>query len=110
MGYRSDVIIALDNKIIFRDLVTQEIPKWIRELPSVKEDNATYYRIDGWKWYYDATEVQDIEEYFDKLESEDEILFGAIRVGESPDDIQEWGRPYDYDVYVQSSIYSPVNF
>lgn len=110
MGYRSDVIIALNEKIIFRDLVTQEIPKIIKELPFSKGFNATYYKVEDWKWYHDYTDVREIEDYFFKLSEEDEILFGAIRVGESAGDIEEWGNPHEYELYAQTSIDCPVGF
>ena len=104
MGYRSDLIIAVSNEIILEDMVANTIPKIIKQLDFKLRNIGTYYRIEGWKWYDDDRDVSAILEWFSSME---ETQFGAVRVGEDSDDIEEWGTPYIFDIYVQTTIDSP---
>ena len=81
-----------------------------------------------WKWYDSYSEIQEIQAWFDWLEDEEENphkpkeyardkdnkpimedcpAFGGIRIGEDSTDIQEWGYPSDFDLYVSVAIQTP---
>lgn len=107
MGYRSDLIIAVNKAVLARDLIEPEIPKIIKQLDCSNNPNhnAVYYQISGWKWYDSNEDVKAIEEWFNSLDSDD---FGAIRLGEDDADTQVWGTPYNYDVYINRAIDFPT--
>lgn len=104
MGYRSDLIIAVSNEIILEDMVANTIPKIVKRLDFKLRGMGTYYRIEGWKWYDEDQNVAALLEWFGSM---DEDKFGVVRVGEDADDIEEWGTPYLFDIYVQTTIDSP---
>jgi hypothetical protein len=105
MGYRSDIVIAINKSILAQDLIAPCIPSVIKELNSASTDDATYYFIEGWKWYDSFPEVQEIEAWFDSMNSED---FGAMRIGEDDTDTETWGCPYEFEIYLSRSINTPV--
>jgi hypothetical protein len=105
MGYRSDVVIAIRKSILAKDLIAPSIPSVIKELSTASTDAATYYFIEGWKWYPSYPEVQEIEAWFDSMNDEE---FGAMRIGEDDNDTQTWGSPYEFEVYLSRQISAPV--
>ena len=106
MGYRSDLVIAITKEMLAQDLIEPFIPNVIKELSTSSTQNAIYYFIEGWKWYESYPEVQEIESWFDTMLDKD---FGAMRIGENDDDIQTWGNPYDFEIYLSRSISAPVS-
>jgi len=103
MGYRSDILIAVNKKVLARNLIKKEIPDSIGEPTSTTED-AVYYCIYNWKWYDSYPEIRELEAWFDSMEDEE---FGVIRIGEDGTDTQEWGQPYDFEIYVNRSLSYP---
>ena len=116
MGYRSDVVIAVHKTIVARDLIAPFIPQALRELPYKENDLGRYWNIGQWKWYDSYSDIQEIEAFFSELESMppvksdgayDSGVYGAVRVGEDHDDIQDWGSPGDYDIRAFTTINYP---
>lgn len=112
MGYRSEVYIAVSKELYVKCQLLNNIPKALQGLPEmVTTEDCVYWLIEGWKWYPNYPEVQEIEAWFDWcIENESgESDFGAIRLGEETGDIQEWGSPWDFELYVNQSISCPVD-
>ena len=102
MGYRSDIVIAVNKEVLARNLIQKEIPECLGE-PEHVTDKAAYWFIEGWKWYSSYHDVQEINAWFDELAHEE---FGAMRIGED-DDTETWGEPYEFDIYLNRSIVYP---
>lgn len=117
MGYRSDVVIGIHKTILARNLITSEIPKEIIEFGHTLHDDVAYFKISDWKWYPSYPEVAAIEEWFAGLvdeqndlpeDAEVRVIFGAMRIGESDDDVETWGDPYSFDICLNRSIDFPM--
>lgn len=127
MGYRSSICIAIHKSIVVQDLIAPIIPDCLKDEPWHDINNARYWKLDDWKWYDNYPDVQAIGAFFEALDEIEEIksnydtelnpelatitmsVYGALRIGEEDGDNQEWGTPYDYDIYINRSIDSPVN-
>ena len=132
MGYRSTVIFAVRKDVYLKCQLLQNIPKCLQELDDsitlTAHDEAMYWEIRDWKWYDSYPDIQEIQAWFDWLEDEIENphmrkeyfrdkdnkpitgncpAFGGIRIGEDNTDIQEWGYPSDFDLYVSVAIQTP---
>lgn len=106
MGYRSDIVIAINQAVVARNLLTQEIPKSVLECFVRKDDNQTaapvsYYHLSGWKWNTYYPEAKAIEDWFFSMEDEE---FGAMRMGEEMGDVEIWGNPQDYGIFANQFI------
>ena len=111
MGYRSDLVIAINKECRMRHLIQPHIPKVLLEDEHIKRDEckrtgALYFRINDWKFYDSYPEVQAIKQWFDTLANEE---FGAMRMGEDDDDLERWGEPYDYDINLNRWLSCPVD-
>lgn len=104
MGYRSNIVIAVSAKILAEHLISPCIPEDLLEKEHVDIKGSRYWILEGWKWYDRYPEIREIEAFFDNLDDSD---FAAIRIGEDVDDIQTWGNPSDYGIYVHTSISYP---
>jgi len=106
MGYRSNVTIAIKKEVLMADLVDPKIPDVLKKLGyQTKEDHPhVYFVIEDWKWYESFPEILDIKAWFASMEENE---FGAIRIGENDDDVQSWGSPWLFDIYVVREIDHP---
>ena len=132
MGYTSTVTFAIRKDVYLKCLLLQNIPKCLQEpdnsITITAHGEAMYWEIHGWKWYESYPDIQEIQAWFDWLEDEEENphkpqeyardkdykhimgncpAFGGIRIGEDNTDIQEWGYPSDFDLYVSVAIQTP---
>jgi len=107
MGYRSDIVIAVDQAVVARNLLTQEIPKSVLECFVRKDENipngspVSYYHLSGWKWNTYYPEAKEIEDWFVSMEDEE---FGAMRMGEEMGDVEIWGSPSEYNIFANQFI------
>ena len=106
MGYRSDIVIAVDQAVVARNLLTQEIPKSVLECFVRKDENqltspVSYYHLTGWKWNTYYPEAKAIEDWFASMEDEE---FGAMRMGEEMGDIEIWGSPSEFSIFANQFI------
>lgn len=106
MGYRSDIVIAINQAVVTRNLLTQEIPKSVLECFVRKDENqltspVSYYHLSGWKWNTYYPEAKAIEDWFISMEDEE---FGAMRMGEEMGDVESWGNPHDYGIFANQFI------
>ena len=118
MGYRSDIAIAIHKNIVARDLIDPIIPDALKNEPHQDNGDTRYWYLSGWKWCRGYLEVAAIEKFFDLLNEEGFQIFnqeheysiypyGAIRIGEDDDDVENWGDPSHYDIHLSRSIQSP---
>ena len=132
MEYTSTVTFAVRKDVYLKCQLLQNIPKCLQDtdpcITITAHEDAMYWEIHGWKWYDSYHEIQEIQSWFDWLEDEDEnphkpieyardtnnkpimgnrSAFGGIRIGEDSTDIQEWGCPSDFDLYVSVVIQTP---
>ena len=106
MGYRSDIVIAVEQAVVARNLLTQEIPKSVLDCFVRKDENqltspVSYYLLTGWKWETYYPEVKAIEAWFASMKGEE---FGAMRMGEEFGDVEYWGDPGEFSIYAQQNI------
>lgn len=106
MGYRSDIVIAVEQAVVARNLLTQEIPKAVLDCFVRKDENqltspVSYYHLPGWKWETYYPEVKSIESWFASMEDEE---FGAMRMGEEMGDIEIWGSPSEFGIFANQFI------
>lgn len=115
MGYRSDVVFAVDKHVLALDLINPILPEVLRKEPYIDTDSARYWQFDGWKWYSGYEEVSSINNFMadlDELDIPDTVLRGTLyagaRIGEDVDDVETWGDYWEYDIEVVRTIHSPV--
>ena len=106
MGYRSDIVIAVEQAVVARNLLTQEIPKSVLDCFVRKDENqltspVSYYHLIGWKWETYYPEAKAIEDWFASMEDEE---FGAMRMGEEMGDIEIWGSPSEFGIFANQFI------
>lgn len=106
MGYRSDIIIGVTKTVVARDLLTDEIPKCLKTIKYITDENsfAVYWEINQWKWYDSSPDVAAITSWLKSLDQEE---YGFIRLGEDDEDIEIRGSPTDFEMYLQKSIDFP---
>jgi hypothetical protein len=126
MGYTSSITIAVRKDIYLKCQLLENIPKSLPNDSSQMSDTAVYWEIEGWKWDSHFPEVAEIIEWFEWLDDPDENpsivpfvtegrtfykqgTYGAVRLGEENTDIEEWGDPYDFDLFVNAYISTPFN-
>jgi len=122
MGYRSDLVIAVHGTILAHDLISSIIPRVLKELKSSDVGGIRYWRIEQWKWYREYADVWEIEAFFSFMDTlspvpchpddpnttRTTVPYGAIRIGEDMVDIEEWGSPMDYELFVERNIVAPT--
>ena len=120
MGYVSDVRFAVRKDIYLKCQLLQNLPAPLAEFEATPYEDSLYWFIGGWKWYQSFPDVQAMENWFSWLADEEEnppeknkhghekAAFGGIRVGEDYGDVETWGTPGDFDIYVNTVIDSPV--
>lgn len=114
MGYRSSVVIAVHKEAYTQStLLTNDLPALLRETAPTAHKDAMYWRLEDIKWYNDYPQISEVEDYFNTLDdlpmtADRKAQYGAIRIGEEQDDIEQWGSPYDFDIQVSVAIDCPV--
>lgn len=106
MGYRSDIVIAVEQAVVARNLLTQEIPKSVLDCFVRKDENqltspVSYYLLTGWKWETYYPEVKAIEAWFASMKDDE---FGAMRMGEEMGDVETWGNPCEFSIFANQCI------
>ena len=113
MGYRSDVTIGITKVLYLKAILLNDIPSALVGVNKIETSRDVYWQIQGWKWYDSYPEVIEILDWFQWCEGETEsdetheVHFGALRLGEDYGDSEEWGSPYDFDIYKDHNISSP---
>ena len=112
MGYISQVIIGIEKtQYVESALITQTLPKLLRDFQPRAWGDVMYWEIPEIKWYDDYPDIAECVKFFEMLDSlpcKNEQPFGAIRIGENNDDTEEWGSPHQFEIYVSRDICYPL--
>ena len=123
MGYRSDIIIVVSKKVYMEAFLLGTFPESLKEnwVEKSKDNNAFYFRVEGYKWYDDYPEVREVMDFLGNLEpatitytghdgkqsTYEQDQYGFIRIGEEDYDVEILGDPSHFEVYVERTISSP---
>lgn len=108
MGYRSQVTLALRPKAaaLFTTVRARggELPALIEDADTGNHnDGSESYSWDHVKWYDSYACVNAIEQFMDRLDTEDmEDQYRFVRIGEESDDNEQ--RGHGFEIYVSRSI------
>ena len=122
MGYRSEVVLAVDKEIapFFTALLAKEpeLERLCRDADQFEsgyaEDGDFFMYWNSIKWYSSYPEIAAIEEFINELRGEEESDFPGVenvydrwrfvRIGENMDDMEEEGGGFYDTVYIQRSL------
>lgn len=107
MGYRSDVVIAI-NKDAYDQEMLLGVGRDDAFHNSARLINDTYYWVfkhTKWSEFYPG--VSYIESLMDALDLVSDNPYGFLRVGEDHLDMETRGVPYDYEIYPYMQIEYP---
>ena len=107
MGYRSDVVIAIDKQAYDQEMLLGVGRDDYFHDAAHLIGNVYFWVFEGTKWSPIYPEVAYIESLFDALDDLGEQMYGFVRVGEDIADIEERGLPGDYEIYAAVSIDYP---
>lgn len=111
MGYRSDVVIAVDNRVYTKHFLTNTVPNLLRETAHSNAHDAMYWYFEKTTWYDTDSEVNKVTRFLYRLEDESSQDFrepyGFLRIGEEWDDIEQLGNCSEYDIEFVRSINFP---
>ena len=102
MGYYSRVIIGVGKEVLAHDLISPIIAESLRNEPHTDSPFGRYWDL-CWKFYSSYPEVVQILEMFDAL-LENDLPFGAYRLGEDFGDLEQWGNPYEFRIQTQQEL------
>jgi len=118
MGYRSEIVIGLTNKLFLQEKLKGTLPDLLGD--PTERNGAMYWRFSGYKWYDSYDEIRTVDNWVqDMIAEADEHnagkfegpgqFIGFIRVGEEHADIDELGEPWELEMYVDTYIECPAN-
>ena len=115
MGYRSDLCLCI-KKDKAAELKARYVMGNLPEAGALFENDTgvfdhcgdggdfLYWTTTSVKWYSHYSEVQTLNKLLEALDMENPNLYGMIRTGEDNNDIEEWGEPQEFDLYVNRSF------
>jgi len=110
MGYRSEVILVVDKKLVgnLLTLFSQkpEVRKMLIGDNSIKcnDDGDMMFHIDYIKWYDSYDEVRALTEWMDDADDIDEYAYSFNRLGEEFGDHESRGHSEAWTVYPNQSL------
>ena len=123
MGYRSNIGFALDKGLYLKyEMLTNGLPKILKEGKRLEANDAFYWFFDDWKWYPSYPDIGQMETFMTRLDDDTEMNseiilnkesncgYAFIRLGEETEDIEHRGDTYDYELYVQRDIDTPFGY
>ena len=113
MGYRSEVVLAVDKKLMpefLAHLATNDEAKTMvfADHDHLDQDYCGEGHLlvtwDSIKWYSDYPEVNVIEKFISEMDEDEDKgeMFRFVRIGENFDDIEN--RGWGFDIFVNRSI------
>lgn len=107
MGYRSEVVVKFSDNTVKVVKKFYELDKQIKELIDDSENSIGWEQIqaihwDWIKWYEDDDEA--IVAFMDMLDQLGDENYGMIRLGDELDDMEYYGSPSNFDMYVERNI------
>ena len=118
MGYRSDVVFALSKKAFFKYGLLLKKLSFIEDNHDarlVSDNGDVYFRINDIKWYDSDPDIANFDALLAEIDSDtdSEVLYGFMRLGEESGDVEEKGYCHEFDIYYSQSysqsIESPLN-
>lgn len=100
MGYRSQVVIAIPKEVLKKNV---SILTDLEGFEISKTEETYYFSNSRVKWYYDYADVDRIMQFV--KDNADQV--GFVRVGEESTDVEERGKNYEHEIYVNTSINMP---
>jgi len=107
MGYRSDLCIAINSEVKAWSLIANNWPSLLDDADRTDETTcASYYWMDGWKWYESHEEVNAVMKFLDEVENQfdENTAYGFVRIGEEFEDIEVRGEPWNFGVEIHRAI------
>ena len=104
MGYRSQVAVKFTPEAIKVVKIFAQLDNSIRELiedACIACYDSCSFRWDHIKWYEDHPDIIAFMDLLYQLNDED---YGMIRLGDEDGDIERYGSPCDFDMWVTRSI------
>ena len=115
MGYRSEVVLAVNKEIMPEFLAHLATNEGARNLvysdadhtePNYEHDGSLLVAWSGIKWYEGYPDVDTIEKFMSMCEEDaegrKEEMFRFVRIGEDYEDIET--RGYGFEIYVNRTI------
>lgn len=114
MGYRSDVVFALSKKAFFKYGLLLKKLSFIEDNHAdriVLNNGDVYFKINNIKWYDSDPYIKNFDALLAEIDSDtdSEVLYGFMRLGEESGDVEEKGYCHEFDIYYSQSIESPLN-
>lgn len=117
MGYKSDVVIAMNKKTVMKyGLLLNKLIKLneLADLVETTNEGNTYWYINDIKWYDDYPEIADITNLMNELDLDNannntDVAYAFMRIGEESGDVEDRGVCSEFDIYYTQSIYSPFS-
>lgn len=103
MGYRSEVVVKFSEKASEVVKGFYKMDKQIKELIDAADfcDDFSSIHWTYIKWY---DSYEDITAFMDMLDQIGDENYGMIRLGDDFDDMEYYGDPPSFDMYVNRSI------
>ena len=113
MGYRSEVVLAVDKKLMPEFLAHLATSDEAKTMVFADHDHLDQDYCDeghllvtwnGIKWYESYPEVNVIEKFISEMDEDEDKseMFKFVRIGEDYDDVED--RGYGFDIHVNRSI------
>ena len=106
MGYRSEVVVKFSDNAVKVVKKFYELDKQIKQLIDDSENSTGWEQIQAlhWNWIKWYDDDEDIMAFIDMLDQIGDENFGMIRLGEENDDMEYYGCPSNFDMYVERNI------
>ena len=113
MGYRSNIVIAMTKEVYFDFVILKQnhLPSLLGEAFNHYSENNTEYWITSTeiKYYDGINEVDALNKFLNDLEDDNnESCYGFVRTGEDDNDNEYKGNPWDFDIYIERTITTPI--
>ena len=105
MGYRSDVCLRVEPHVVevidAAKMMCDDLRAAFANAVINGNSNCTDFRWDSVKWYDGYKDVDAVMSLLHSLPDED---YGMIRIGEEVGDVEYYGEPSEFDMYVNQCI------
>jgi len=101
MGYRSDVVIAIEKEVYDAEiLLGLGRDNWFHNAARLDKNDVYYWVFECTKWSDSYPECAYVTRLIDSIGCVDENInrYAFVRVGEDGDDIEEEGSPAAFDI------------
>ena len=104
MGYRSEVVVKFSEKASEVVKVFYKMDKQIKELIDAADTKCADFSSIHWGWIKWYDNFEDITAFMDMLDQIGDENYGMIRLGDDVNDVEHYGDPSSFDMYVNRTI------